>query len=94
MTLAPKTMAVSLYRQIKALMAKGEDFDLIDGHYFYPDGVAIAEVARKLDKPFTVTARARILTLFPSMKRRDSKFRILSMPAITTLLFAKRFGRK
>lgn len=65
MTLAPKTMAVSLYRQVKALMAKGEDFDLIDGHYFYPDGVAIAEVARKLDKPFTVTARGSDINLIP-----------------------------
>ncbi|OLQ75505.1 hypothetical protein BIT28_23015 [Photobacterium proteolyticum] len=65
MTLAPKTMAFVLYRQIKALMAEGYEFDLIDGHYFYPDGVAIAEVARKLNKPFTVTARGSDINLIP-----------------------------
>lgn len=68
MTLTPKTMAVSLYRQIKALMAAGYDFDLIDGHYFYPDGVAIAEVARKLNKPFTATARGTDINLIPQFK--------------------------
>ncbi|MGR5145000.1 glycosyltransferase family 4 protein [Photobacterium alginatilyticum] len=65
MTLAPKTMAFVLYRQIKALMAEGYEFDLIDGHYFYPDGVAIAEVAKKLNKPFTVTARGSDINLIP-----------------------------
>ena len=40
-----------------ASRADGFDFDLIDAHYFYPDGVAAAMLARRLGKPFVVTAR-------------------------------------
>lgn len=40
-------------------------FDLIDGHYFYPDGVAIAKVATKYNIPFTCTARGTDINLIP-----------------------------
>ncbi len=33
------------------------DFDLIDGHYLYPDGVAAFRLAKALDKPLVLTAR-------------------------------------
>jgi len=32
-------------------------FDLIDAHYFYPDGVAAALLARHFGKPLAITAR-------------------------------------
>jgi teichuronic acid biosynthesis glycosyltransferase TuaC len=41
------------------------DFDLIDAHYYYPDGVAAALIARFLGKPFVVTARGTDLNLIP-----------------------------
>ncbi|MFM8330748.1 MAG: glycosyltransferase family 4 protein [Candidatus Methylumidiphilus sp.] len=41
------------------------DFDLIDAHYYYPDGVAAALLARSLDVPFVVTARGTDLNLIP-----------------------------
>ncbi|MDB1123721.1 glycosyltransferase family 4 protein [Vibrio algarum] len=65
MTLTPETLANSIYKQALQMIADGYDFDLIDGHYFYPDGVAIAKVARKLNKPFTVTARGTDINLIP-----------------------------
>lgn len=34
-----------------------ETFDLVDGHYLYPDGVAAYEIAQKYDKPLILTAR-------------------------------------
>mgnify|MGYP003860379519 CR=1 FL=1 len=40
-------------------------FDLIDGHYFYPDGVAIAKAAKKYNIPFTCTARGTDINLVP-----------------------------
>jgi glycosyltransferase involved in cell wall biosynthesis len=41
------------------------DFDLIDAHYFYPDGVAAALIARDLGKPLVITARGTDLNLIP-----------------------------
>ncbi|WP_417623242.1 glycosyltransferase [Paremcibacter congregatus] len=34
-----------------------EDFDLVDGHYLYPDGVAAYHLAKTHDKPLVLTAR-------------------------------------
>jgi glycosyltransferase involved in cell wall biosynthesis len=43
-------------------------YDLIDGHYYYPDGVAIAMVCRWLQIPFTLTARGTDINLIPRYK--------------------------
>ncbi len=65
MNIAPFTMAMAALPAIKKLMAEGFDFDLIDAHYYYPDGVAAGIIARKLGKPFVVTARGTDLNLIP-----------------------------
>jgi glycosyltransferase involved in cell wall biosynthesis len=39
------------------------DFDLIDAHYFYPDGVAAAKLGRALGKPVVITARGSDINL-------------------------------
>lgn len=36
---------------------EGETFDLVDGHYLYPDGVAACALAKKHGKPLILTAR-------------------------------------
>jgi teichuronic acid biosynthesis glycosyltransferase TuaC len=48
-----------LHRQIR----EGQDFDLIDAHYFYPDGVAAVLLGRALDRPVVVTARGSDLNV-------------------------------
>lgn len=65
MTLAPMLMAATLYPASRAVIRNGYDFDIIDAHYFYPDGVAAALIAGKLGKPFTITARGTDLNLIP-----------------------------
>jgi len=65
MNLAPHTMAMAALPLIKQLIQNGFDFDLIDAHYYYPDGVAAGIIARKLGKPFVVTARGTDLNLIP-----------------------------
>lgn len=57
MTIPPWTLARAAEQEIRHLSRDGFDFDLIDAHYFYPDGVAAAMLARRLGKPFVVTAR-------------------------------------
>ncbi len=80
MTYAATALARVALREARALLAEGWDFDLIDAHYLYPDGVAAAVVARALGKPFTMTARGSDVTElanFPRQRRMilDAVFR-------------------
>ncbi len=65
MTVAPALLYLWALPAVRRLLASGYDFDLIDAHYFYPDGVAAALIARRLGKPFTVTARGTDINLIP-----------------------------
>lgn len=65
MNVAPGFMARAALPLIRRLMAEGFDFDLIDAHYYYPDGVAAGIIARALGKPLVVTARGTDLNLIP-----------------------------
>ncbi|ART49647.1 glycosyltransferase family 4 protein [Acidovorax carolinensis] len=63
MNYAPYAMALGALSVVRRLQRQGFDFDLIDAHYYYPDGVAAALLAKWLGKPFVVTARGTDLTL-------------------------------
>lgn len=65
MNVAPYAMALGAWAAIRRLQAEGFDFDLIDAHYYYPDGVAAAILAHRLGKPLVVTARGTDLNLIP-----------------------------
>ncbi|WP_245503610.1 glycosyltransferase family 4 protein [Aquabacterium lacunae] len=65
MNVAPWTLAVGAWPTIRRLQREGFDFDLIDAHYYYPDGVAAMLLSRWLSKPFVVTARGTDLNLIP-----------------------------
>lgn len=57
MSVAPSLMYRALLPLLRRLVAKGEHFDLIDAHYFYPDGVAATRLGNALGKPVVITAR-------------------------------------
>jgi glycosyltransferase involved in cell wall biosynthesis len=65
MNIAPHTLARGALPTIRKLMRDGFDFDLIDAHYYYPDGVAAGLLAKWLGKPFVVTARGTDLSQIP-----------------------------
>jgi len=65
MSLTPWLMYQGVRRHVRKLLDDGYDFDLIDAHYFYPDGVAAMYLAREFGKPFTVTGRGTDLNLIP-----------------------------
>ena len=65
MTLAPFFMAVSMLWQVNRILKQGYDFDIIDAHYFYPDGVAATIVGLLLNKPVVITARGSDLNVIP-----------------------------
>ncbi len=65
MYLTPFFLQRAIKKTLKNLIKQGKTFDLIDGHYFYPDGVAIAQVAEQFQLPFTCTARGTDINLIP-----------------------------
>ncbi len=65
MSLSPTTLYRSLKQCLAKLLAEGRRYDLIDAHYFYPDGVAAVRLGRHFGIPVVVTARGSDLNLIP-----------------------------
>lgn len=65
MSSAPFTLAATGLAAARRLQREGFDFDLIDAHYFYPDGVAATLIGRMLNKPVVITARGTDINLIP-----------------------------
>ncbi len=65
MTIAPWLLYRAARPVVRRLLDEGYDFDLLDAHYFYPDGVAAAWLARDFGKPLTITGRGTDLNLIP-----------------------------
>ena len=63
MTIAPLLLALASIAPIRRLQREGFDFDVIDAHYYYPDGVAAAWLAGHFNKPLAITARGTDLNL-------------------------------
>ena len=57
MTLSPYLLYRWMRPVLARLMAEGPGIDLIDAHYFYPDGVAAALLGRWFDRPVVITGR-------------------------------------
>jgi len=65
MTLAPYSLYRNSIETLHRVRRAGYDFDAIDAHYFYPDGVAAAWLGRHFDRPVVITARGTDLNLIP-----------------------------
>ena len=63
MSAAPFVMFTALLPVLRGQLRGGRDFDLIDAHYFYPDGVAAVLLGRALGRPVVVTARGSDLNV-------------------------------
>lgn len=62
--IAPYVLAAGALPTIRRLIRGGFDFDVIDAHFFYPDGVAASLIGAKLGKPFVCTARGSDINLY------------------------------
>jgi glycosyltransferase involved in cell wall biosynthesis len=60
----PLLMALSVLPLARRLQRES-DFDLIDAHFFYPDGAAAVLLGLWLGKPVAVTARGTDINIFP-----------------------------
>ncbi len=68
MSLTPRLMYRGALKTVTRLCAE-QDFDLIDAHYFYPDGVAAAMLAKRLKLPLVITGRGTDLNVIPDYPR-------------------------
>jgi glycosyltransferase involved in cell wall biosynthesis len=60
-----------VFHQIRTQIAHKE-YDLVDAHYAYPDGVAAQYLARNLKRPFVVSVRGsdiNVIAQFPKRRR-------------------------
>lgn len=65
MTIAPLTLALGALPAFGRLIRDGYDFDIIDAHYFYPDGIAAVMLARHFGKAVVITGRGTDLNYIP-----------------------------
>ncbi|RYF05077.1 MAG: glycosyltransferase family 4 protein [Oxalobacteraceae bacterium] len=65
MTVGPWLLAQSAKKEIGRIIDEGYDFDAIDAHYFYPDGVAAVMLGKYFNKPVVITARGTDINLIP-----------------------------
>jgi glycosyltransferase involved in cell wall biosynthesis len=68
MTLAPFLMAWFVRAMLRKIQLSGYDFDAIDAHYFYPDGVAATMLGRRFQKPVFITARGTDVNVIPNYR--------------------------
>lgn len=66
MSIAPLLLYLSARSAVRELLAAGRRFDLIDAHYFYPDGVAAALLGRTFGIPVCITSRGADLNQIAS----------------------------
>lgn len=69
MNVAPYLMYRALLPVLQKLKVDGADFDLIDAHYFYPDGVAAARLGAAIGAPVVISARGSDVTWITRYRR-------------------------
>ncbi len=90
MTLAPFLLYHAV-RPVVERVQRERGFELIDAHYFYPDGVAAAMLGRRLDVPAVITARGTDVNLiaqhrFPRRMIRWAARRAAAVVAVSQAL--------
>ena len=69
MNLAPHTLYRAMRRRLRQMLDAGLKIDLIDAHYFYPDGVAATWLGAEFNLPVVITARGTDINLIPEYPR-------------------------
>ncbi len=65
MAAAPALLNLAASAALRRMTACGVEFDAIDAHYVYPDGVAAVRMGQAFRKPVVVTARGSDVTQLP-----------------------------
>ena len=94
MTAAPYLLYWASLRAVQRLMAAGLQFDAIDAHYLYPEGVAAVWLGRRLGRPVVLTARGSDVTQIATYKapRRLIQAAVQAAAGVITVSSALRDG--
>ncbi len=65
MSVAPALLFQTAARALRRMLKDGLNFDIIDAHYAYPDGVAAVWLGRLFAKPVVITLRGSDVTQLP-----------------------------
>lgn len=65
MAASPYLLYISGKSSLKKIRNSGYDFEAIDAHYFYPDGVAAVLLGKHFHRPVVITARGSDVNLIP-----------------------------
>jgi len=89
---SPWLMAKAMRGLFAKMIERGPAFDLIDAHYFYPDGVAAVILGGWFQKPVVITARGTDVNLIPAhyLPRRWIKWAARRCAGIITVSEALR----
>jgi glycosyltransferase involved in cell wall biosynthesis len=87
MSLAPLTMALAARTALTRMIWEGFDFDVIDAHYLYPDGVAAAILGAWLGKPVIVSVLGDDVITLPRFRlpRRMILWAVNRCAGVTTV---------
>lgn len=69
MNLTPHTLYRAMRHRLRQMLDAGLKVDLIDAHYFYPDGVAAVWLGAEFNLPVVITARGTDINLIPDYPR-------------------------
>jgi len=68
MSVSPALLNAGALGLAQKLHSAGPGFDIIDAHYFYPDGVAAVRLGRRLGLPVVITSRGTDINLIPQYR--------------------------
>ena len=69
MNLTPHLLYRAMRKRLRKMLDAGLKIDLIDAHYFYPDGVAATWLGAEFNLPVVITARGTDINLIPQYAR-------------------------
>ncbi|MEM9422827.1 MAG: glycosyltransferase family 4 protein, partial [Pseudomonadota bacterium] len=70
MNVAPLSLAHCFKKSIDGMLTDGFMPDIVDAHYYYPDGVAAVQAAESFGIPCVVTARGTDINLIPRFPKQ------------------------
>jgi teichuronic acid biosynthesis glycosyltransferase TuaC len=81
MNIAPRLMYDGVRSFVMDLVERQGPFDVIDAHYFYPDGIAAMMLSNDLGLPISITARGTDLNLIPQYDKPRSQIHAAALKA-------------
>jgi glycosyltransferase involved in cell wall biosynthesis len=94
MRIQPDALARALLENLRSHGDDASRFDVVDAHYFYPDGVAAARVAAELGLPLVISARGSDINLisetpFALRRMRDAADGAQALIAVSAALASR-----